>query len=422
MAIEVATLTTGILPTWAVIFRRNIFRRKTRPRKRKADHKTCSSSEAMTSTMIVQLLLLLLLLITSTTDATATNAIEEKRELASLAQTWNISSPTFVYASLSFDLDYEVSGFILDDMVEYSIWDSGCKQGGHSVPSNELYVVKSTNASWSTQNADLKRPISLNITVNPQTIQSAPIYHEGIDAAGQVIANISFCVRFSLYTPAPFTVEVNFMETEVVLKVDLTDGFSIGALSVAPKNIVSQSANQVYHVEGYQCGNNNVALTAAQIASTRVQGSFIKVCVRPNSQARNDGIFMRSIDTFTFVRDNTIVQEAVVNGAPASNGLTDLSCNAGNAVCSFETILFAAFYKSAGAVSGGGVATMQLGSQRRLRSGDRELQDSAAGSSEFNLGLNVLPTFDLPGSGALPSYHCATISILIIISMALLLI
>ena len=347
---------------------------------------------------------LLSLLLAAVAMVATSIAQEESRELATLAQTWNISEPTFTYSSLSFDLDYVVSGFILDSMAGYSMWDTGCKEGGNTVPSTELAVVKSLDPSWTTQNANLQRTIALNITVNPSTISKAPIYKEGKNGANQTIANISFCVRFSLDTPPSVTptIEVNFLETLVTLNVDLTNGFSIGSINVAPKQKLTKTANQAYHVEGYQCDATDAQLTPTQIAATRNQGSVIRVCVRPDQTGRNDGIFMRSIDSFSFVRDTTVTQDAVVNGAAASNGLTSLDCGAGYAICSFETILFAAFYTSAGTVAGSGVASMQFGgSARRLRNGGRDLQaGQAAATSEFNLDFQTLPSTDTQSSDA----------------------
>ena len=193
------------------------------------------------------------------------------------------------------------------------------------------------------------------------------------------------------------------METLVVLNVDLTDGFSIGSISVAPKQKLTKTANQAYHVEGFQCDANDVQLTPTQIAATRNQGSVIKVCVRPDQTGRNDGIFMRSIDSFSFVRDGTFTQDAVVNGAIASKATLD--CGPGYAICSFETILFAAFYQSAGTVAGSGVASVQFGgSARRLRNGSRDLQaGQAAASSEFNLDFKTLPSTDNQSSDAATS-------------------
>jgi len=135
-------------------------------------------------------------------------------------------------------------------------------------------------------------------------------------------------------------------------------------------------------------------LGPAELGRARNQGEVVTVCVQPEEDAINDGIKMRSIDSFTFTRDN-FSQVAIVNKAAAPNLLTTYEptqCR-GYETCWFETILFANFYTSVGAVEGSGIASMQFGtatSRRRLRSGDRDLQeDDAAAAAEFELEFDV---------------------------------
>ena len=113
---------------------------------------------------------------------------------------------------------------------------------------------------------------------------------------------------------------------------------------------------------------------------------------------------MRSIDSFSFLRGLSITQIAVEGRAAALNQLTSLDCTRGDQICSFETILFAAFYTTLGTVEGVGIASMQFGTQtsRRLRSGGRNAQeeDEVAGAAEFELNFDVLPTDDDGASGA----------------------
>ena len=69
-------------------------------------------------------------------------------------------------------------------MVQRHLFDKNCQDGNNPVPNTVLAVTTSKDPSWTTQNANLQRTISLNITVNPQTIsKDTNLYQEGKDAA-----------------------------------------------------------------------------------------------------------------------------------------------------------------------------------------------------------------------------------------------
>merc|ERR1712087_154999 len=158
-----------------------------------------------------------------------------------------------------------------------------------------------------------------------------------------------------------------------------------------------RTANQVYQVVGFLCDTSNNVLSNAELGRARNQGEVVRVCVEPEEVAQDDGIKMRSIDSFTFIRDD-FSQVAIVGGNEAPNLLTTYtpSLCRGYVTCWFETILFANFYTSVGAVEGSGVASMQFGtaqSRRQLRSDDRQLQeDDAAAAAEFELEFDVAQT------------------------------
>jgi hypothetical protein len=180
--------------------------------------------------------------------------------------------------------------------------------------------------------------------------------------------------------------------------VDLTDGFSIGTVAVAPKDRLTTTANEVYQVEAYQCNALNDPIT-----TTFNQGQVIRICVTPTSDASTDGVTMRDVQSFTFTRGE-ISQIAVENNDSAGNGLTSLTCIEGAAVCWFETLLKAEFYDSPGQVAGGGIATMRFGQPaRRLRATTSRAaqEDDVAGAAEFAMDFIVNGAADdKTGSGA----------------------
>jgi len=345
--------------------------------------------------------------------ASVTSTLAAERGLQTLAKKWNIVDPDFTYGDLSFALDYTVSDFIDNGMTDHTVYTSGCKETGTEVSSTVLTSTRPdlTGAPFDASNdGDGLRYQKLTVGVVAAAIAASEIYAEDT-TVGAVTATIDFCVRFSLMTTAGAT-EVNFLETLVTLFVDLSDGFSIGNVTVAPKLKLENTANQVYLLDGYQCDAANAALTGTDLSDTRNQGSVIRVCVKPDNEAVTAGIKMRSLDEFTFTRD-AINQQAITGyNTEAANGLTSLTCSNGVDVCVFETILFAAFYTDEGTVAGSGTGSMQFGAgvagapTRRLRAlqADTNTPEAAATSDfELDFGVNDPVRDTRDGSGAASS-------------------
>ena len=326
---------------------------------------------------------------------------DQQRLLATLAEKWNLTDPSFAYDSNTFNLTFPVTDFIGTGMANFSLWTApGCQSdGGTSLTGDDVW----SSAPRLVENTDLSGGSSLES--GSFTGRNATI----VAAFDPQKVSIRFCMRFGLWTTEAMgvttPVEVNFLETLVTLTVDLTDGFEIGAINVAPKNRLVRTANQAYEVRGYECNANNFEeLTGADKDRPRNQGEIIHVCVTPEAEAITDGIFMRSVDKFEFTRGTTIRQSAVEDNTPAGNLLTTYTpadCE-GALVCRFSTILFAQFYATPGQVSGAGTASMQFGgtARRQLRA-ERDLQAAdSAGAAEFDLNFEVAQAEAQSDSGA----------------------
>lgn len=329
---------------------------------------------------------------------------QSQRDLATLAEKWNLTDNGFEYEALSFNLGYLMSDFVLDSMIVAEMYDENCKEGGVPVPSDELSYTLITDDTEPGV-GDNPRNVSVKVDVNSAKITDSITYNEGT-TGGELQATIKFCMRMGLFTNSEPAIEVNFLETIVTLYVDLTDGFSIDNISVTPRDQLVQTANQEYQVEGFLCDYNNIELSDTEKVQARNQGSILRVCVRPDAEARSDEVYMRYIDSFTWQRDyggniGSLTQEAVVDREAANNGLTELYCVSGSEVCAFETILFAAMFRTPGAVSGAGIASMQFGTdqmtskRRKLRQSSRALQEdddeNVAAQAEFDLDMEVVP-------------------------------
>jgi len=367
---------------------------------------------------------------------------QDQRFLATLAEKWNLTDPTFAFANNTFNLTFPVTNFIINNMTRFSIWTApGCQSENGTALTDNTTIWKTPPSLIQNQqliNGDQQdsgtfgdRAATIMATFNPETVSKASIYKD-TSTAGQASAEIRFCMRFGLWTSQANTpVEVNFLETLVTLNVDLTDGFQIGNITVAPKNRLTRTANQAYKVKGYECtpsGTTFTELTDTQKSRSRSQGEIITVCVEPDTEAKNDGIYMASIDKFDFTRGSSIAQSAIVNNGAAANLLTTYTpgdCK-GAAVCSFSTILFAQFYATPGTVGGAGSASMQFGNakaRRQLRAEqERDLQAAeSAGASEFELNFEVAQGEAGTGSGAVSTSMGAAMTISALAAVAALL-
>ena len=338
---------------------------------------------------------------TSLEDCTSAGPSRIRRlQGTQLYERWDIANPIFRYETLGFELDFKINEFVSSvDQVTYRLFDATC---------DNAYTGNGLSGSKGSEffdPGDGKHSIQIATQIDANTIRAdTQVYSEDVVGA-DTAATIDFCVRFSLYTaPAFGDLEVNYLEIVVQLDVDLTAGFEIGALSVAPLDRCVNEATQEFFLEGYFCEEGKEA-DPTGVAPVYNQGSLVKICVRPVANAR-EAFFVRMlrITSFAFERD-LIVQPAIVAGAVSGSGLTDLHCLPGYAICHFETILFAAFYASPGAVTGSGIADMQFGGDssptslspknRRALRENRSLQDGAAdagvASAMFELAVEIVP-------------------------------
>ena len=248
---------------------------------------------------------------------------------------------------------------------------------------------------------------------------------------------MTMCARFSLgYGSDPDYQEVNFIESVITIKYDLTAGFSVDAFAVEAKDKdAATAAKDSYTVIAYLCDAGTIStdpvpdgagggLTLTGVpakitafkplnglpdpnGSAFQQGSLVTVCVTPDALTVADGIVMGAITDFTWIRGDTeqvAVETNAETGAfeAASNGLSALDCSPQDVYCSFASILFADFYLAAGTVAGNGNANMEFkNTARRLKGGvegeRRQLQEAAA-ASPFDVAVGVTELDDGPGA------------------------
>jgi hypothetical protein len=257
----------------------------------------------------------------------------------------------------------------------------------------------------------MDRKVSVNITFDPASYISDKTLFSNWNTTGlRVTAEIRFCVHFGLKTWGPTPIEVNSTETQLVLTVDLTDGFEI--VDIAYQRLpIHDCCVLLSRVNDALISN----LTPIN------QGTAVRVCVTPGPATTSDGIKIRSIKYFTWSRTlpSVVTQAAIIDrDTVAANQLTNLilSCR-GFDICSFETILYSNFYTYLGLVVGSGVASVQFGNNtgRRLHSCDDDDDDDDwydgedhAGFAEFKLNFSmVTPRITPPCRLLAPATTCS---------------
>mmetsp|Transcript_15274 Transcript_15274/g.42394 ORF Transcript_15274/g.42394 Transcript_15274/m.42394 type:complete len:413 (+) Transcript_15274:242-1480(+) len=301
------------------------------------------------------------------------------RELATLAQKWNVTEMEVIFNALEFQLNYIVSDFILDSMIQAVAYTRECKDEGAEVPYSHLaydLVLDDTPPGV----GDNERNIAIDVKVQDRV--DSMVYKDIYDpVTGAKSAEVMFCMRFSLLTDTATPIEANYLETVVGFTANLTAGFEVDTVFVEPKDKVVATAVKAYEVDAYLCDESNQPVTGEALTTARTQGEVVRVCVTPTQDARDDDIFMREIKEFTWFRDyggalGMVSQVAVQDSKEAPNFLTLLYCVRGNIICAFESILFASMFLVPGEVFGTGTALMQFGNS----SGTRQLGDSESSS------------------------------------------
>lgn len=337
-------------------------------------------------------------------QSTISNDHVNSRQLVNLAEKWNLTDDGVEFGGREFRLDYIVSDFILDSMVSGEVYTIECKDEGVIVPESDLNFTIITDDTPPGA-GEFERTVSVTVTARKEDLEKSIIYNEFYDGDTVVAAQLQFCFRLSLYTSGASPIEVNFLETLIGIKFDLTAGFSIDTINVKPRDAQVTNVTQNYDVDVYHCDDSDVELTGTALANSYNQGEILRICITPNQMARDQSVYMKAIDSFTYRRDyggplGEVAQEAVTNSQEASNYLTDLSCTPGSIVCTIETLLVAAMFVSPGVVQGSGTAMLQIGSDPdRMRrrnaewlSSHRSLQegdDRLGAASEFDLNFPV---------------------------------
>lgn len=393
---------------------------------------------------------------------------------SAIATRWQLDEPVIVYtaASNKFSLDFTGKSSVDNNTgrTEVEFYDRRCQDdgtpgfnagygstGGSTTDAklNDLTGYKLTAGmgigdvddqtilpTWDTNEVEF-RIDTLELAQNGKiydTISQSMITNEAITGVTQAdlgFGLMRFCARTEIgYDKTDGTFQdVNFIETLINIKYDLTADFSVAAFSVAPKaRIEVTESKSTYLLTAWLCEPESAAVSVIKstelgqvnrnlppvkeisVATPFRQGELVTVCVAPDDLTYRDGIQLNALKTFTWTRDNTaagianVVQQALpVQSVALSSMVGDC---AKSDFCRFSTILFADFYTSAGQVSGAGTADLvfrddDLAAVRRKLRGDESAVESfvpgrrqlqAETTSPFDLSVDIGADTEGPGA------------------------
>ena len=275
-----------------------------------------------------------------------------------LQQRFAIGGPDYSYDNMQFTMNFEVSDFMQDSMIEYSLYDGkNCKDGGdNDITENDGYLLSRIR----TDNTPIGDGSGIRSIRVESEIVGSKLVNSGIYTANddENTGVVEYCLRFGVYTAG---MEINYLEVPIALTISFDGRFSVQA-AVQPVDLVLASASQGAAVDAYICDRDD---NLVPIMPTE-QGQTVRVCVSPTAENIARGTLMRQLEQFTFYRDLPVsIKQASIEpgtGGVPVDPLTLVSCRSGSTVCAFETLLQADFFTGPGIIRGkeGRAATSTL--------------------------------------------------------------
>ena len=191
---------------------------------------------------------------------------------------WRLDRPTFSYDSLEFDLVYNISDFVKDGNSRYAVFDGHqCQEGDNDITDSQTYLTSRLREDLTpVGDGTGSRMVQVTLNIDPEQIAKSPVYEDGTTQG-----YVYFCVRFGIWQTSDTDefepTEVNFIETPVLLIVDLVDGFNIETPQLTNADKIAELAKQGNAVNGYICDSEENLVTQTR----KEQGSSIRVCVEP---------------------------------------------------------------------------------------------------------------------------------------------
>ena len=117
-------------------------------------------------------------------------------------------------------------------------------------------------------------------------------------------------------------------------------------------------SSETFVAEAFMCTKGN---GRDNDPTPRRFGDTVRICVRPDSAARERGVYVRGINSFFFQTGNKVQFAVESGGTVAEDENTMLICSPGNSVCVFSTLLTEEFFEEDGEITGEGEVYLQFG-------------------------------------------------------------
>ena len=218
--------------------------------------------------------------------------------------------------------------------------------------------------------------VDVPLSLAPEVIAECEQNH------GSKSPEIEVCSTIDVATKAEAFSDINIVNPSNDVEDKIND--EISETQQVEEVTMTQPGNERFfveksRVEGYFCRNGQESdSTVGQDGPIR-QGQAVKICIRPVQNNLDNFVRMKRIVSFTWTRhqdnhfstnDNEQQQQqvAVENGVAAPNGLTEVFCTSGYAICYVETVLLASFFASSTNIIGYGVVELQFSGEESTTS------------------------------------------------------
>ncbi len=124
-----------------------------------------------------------------------------------------------------------------------------------------------------------------------------------------------------------------------------------------------QPIDKVYSAEAFACDDDNEPSNISTLNET----DHVKICIKPNKQAREVGVYLNALESFSYALANDDrTQEAIDSyGRIVQENITKVDCSVGASVCSIDSTLKGWFFDEDATMIATGYAVLQFGQERR---------------------------------------------------------
>jgi hypothetical protein len=253
-----------------------------------------------------------------------------------------IDDPNIQWSGYRIEMDYSLSAPSSTDNVQYAVYSDKYCQGG-------LISEEEIEPSLVTSNGSVR----LSLLLNPYKINGKRyVSYE------DTFATINICVRLWV-TGADAQTLSDPHDKYVIIKADLKEMTGIEA--------ILDDKSKYWGVDVYHCDDRHIEVMNPVPIVTN--GEKFRLCIKPTKTTTDDGIFLARIHSFRFERGD-VIQTAVT--PYEIDEVTEVSCDAGSAICILESVLSNEFFWSTGEVKAEGSIFLQFG--RQVEGGRRLLR------------------------------------------------